>query len=106
MIDSKVEKLITLQEAAEIAPGYRPSQHASIEAVRRWARTGMRGIRLETIVAGGRRCTSAEAVQRFFERLTHARDHDPLENRRRRCSRTDSDKIKRELLEEHGIRLT
>jgi hypothetical protein len=34
---------------------------------------GVRGVRLETVMMGGRRYTSAEAVERFFARLTAAR---------------------------------
>ena len=36
----------------------------------RWARDGVRGVVLETIQVGGTKCTSAEAVQRYFDRLT------------------------------------
>jgi len=32
----------------------------------------IKGIRLETVMAGGVRVTSAEAIQRFFDRLTEA----------------------------------
>jgi hypothetical protein len=38
----------------------------------RWAQTGIRGIRLETIMVGGTRCTSTEALQRFFDMITAA----------------------------------
>lgn len=35
----------------------------------RWARFGVRGTKLETVVVGGRRYTSPAAVRRFIERL-------------------------------------
>jgi hypothetical protein len=35
-----------------------------------WAKGRLRGVRLETIRVGGSLCTSAEALQRFFERLS------------------------------------
>jgi len=73
MIDIEHEKLITLDDAVKFAPGFN-GKCASMAAIRSWATRGMRGVRLETIFAGGRRCTSPEAVQRFFEALTRARD--------------------------------
>jgi hypothetical protein len=36
----------------------------------RWAKDGFRGVVLETLQVGGTKCTSVEAVQRFFDRLT------------------------------------
>jgi len=40
----------------------------------RWYRRGVRGVRLETVVVGGRRFTSRAAIERFIERTTVARD--------------------------------
>jgi hypothetical protein len=74
MIDIRYEPLLSLEDAAKLAPGLRAGQHVSTASVHRWARTGMRGVRLETIVAGGRRCTTREALQRFFSRVTEERD--------------------------------
>lgn len=95
------ETLITLEDAAKLAPGYRPGRCASVAAVRRWAMVGMRGTRLETAIAGGRRCTSREALLRFFERLTAARDGAP--ERRPRAPRRALDAARRALKERHGI---
>jgi len=67
MIDITKEALVTFNEAAKFLPdGRRPS------AVTwwRWAQKGIRGHRLETVMAGGRRMTSAEAVIRFFAALS------------------------------------
>ena len=36
----------------------------------RWASHGCRGVRLETIQIGGTKCTSRQALQRFFAGLT------------------------------------
>src|SRR4051812_22303584 len=36
----------------------------------RWARFGLRGVRLETGRVAGNLCTSREALQRLFDRLT------------------------------------
>ena len=35
----------------------------------RWALKGVRGVRLEVVRVGGTLCTSAQALQRFFDRL-------------------------------------
>lgn len=40
----------------------------------RWRLRGIRGIKLETVLAGGKRYTSAEALQRFFTNSTLAAD--------------------------------
>lgn len=74
MIDMRLEPLITLEDAAKLVPGFRANCCTSVGAVRRWALEGMRGVRLETVIAGGRRCTSREALQRFISGLTEARD--------------------------------
>lgn len=63
------ERLLTLFLAAMTVP-CRPgggSVHPS--TLRRWARRGVRGVRLEVVVLGGAMCTSAPAIARFHERL-------------------------------------
>lgn len=64
-IDIASETIIPINRAHEHIPG-RP--HKS--TVWRWTQRGVRGHRLETIVAGGRRYTSVQAVQRFCDVLT------------------------------------
>ena len=63
------EKLLTLTEAAKIAPG-RP--HTA--SLTRWCKKGIRGVRLESLVCAGRRMTSREAVMRFVLATTTAAD--------------------------------
>jgi hypothetical protein len=72
-------------------------------SVRRLAARGVRGVRLETVMAGGRRCTSADAVQRFVARLTEGADTksaDRIAETRRRPSGVDARKA---LRVRHGI---
>jgi hypothetical protein len=64
MIDIANEHLRPLSKASAEVPG-RP--HTS--TVVRWARHGVRGVKLESVAIGGRRFTSAEAVARFLSRL-------------------------------------
>ena len=64
MIDTKSEQLRLLTKAASAVPG---NPHAS--TLIRWSLRGLRGIRLETVLVGGRRFTSIEAIARFLARL-------------------------------------
>ena len=73
MIDVDKEKLITLAQATKILPG-RPN----ITTVWRWRNRGVRGVTLETVLSGGRRFTSIEALRRFQERVTAAADGEPV----------------------------
>lgn len=66
------ETFLTLQQAAKRLPGRR-----HISSVFRYAHKGVRGIRLETIVVGGRRYTSVEALDRFIIATTAAADGKP-----------------------------
>jgi len=64
MIDLS-ESLLTLTSAAQSLPG---KPHSS--TLHRWRLRGIRGVRLETILIGGVRYTSREALQRFFNATT------------------------------------
>ncbi|MGC3971780.1 MAG: DUF1580 domain-containing protein [Pirellulales bacterium] len=72
MIDLKCEQVFTLTQAAksDLLPQRRFGKRPNIATFFRWAKRGLRGIVLETIQIGGAKCTSAEALQRFFERLS------------------------------------
>jgi hypothetical protein len=72
-IDITTERLISLDEAAKLIPG-KNGGTVHPETVKRYARTGKLGVRLETLVAGPRRCTSPPAIQRFLEAVTAASD--------------------------------
>jgi hypothetical protein len=41
----------------------------------RWSARGIKGIKLETTLVGGRRYVSLEALARFFERLNSSNSH-------------------------------
>lgn len=70
MIDTTTESVITLAEAARDTAGRR----LHLSTVHRWRLRGVAGVKLETVLIGGRRYTSREALQRFFARSTAARD--------------------------------
>jgi hypothetical protein len=67
MLDLAQESTLTFAEAARDPVLGRPVHIATIY---RWANKGVRGIRLETVMVGGRRLTTQEAMTRFFDRLT------------------------------------
>ena len=74
MIDPNSETLLSLADAARILPRRRGGKKPHISCLYRWTTAGCKGILLESIQVGGTRCTSREALARFFERLTCADD--------------------------------
>lgn len=69
MIDHRHEHLLTLAQAAATLPRF-SGKRIHVSTIYRWSSRGLRGVRLETLRVGGRMCTSEEALQRFFERLS------------------------------------
>ena len=72
MIDISTEAVVTLTEATHHLPRRRKGKRCAVSTLYRWADRGVRGVRLETIQVGGTKCTSWEALQRFFNRLSSA----------------------------------
>jgi len=70
MIDLASEELITLKDAAAILPRRRRGKKPAFSTTWRWTTRGLKRLKLETIRVGGTLCTSREALQRFFDRLT------------------------------------
>lgn len=64
------EKIITFGRAAELLPQVNGKRVHST-SVWRWARKGLRGVRLDCLRIGGRFVTSMEAVERFTEALAN-----------------------------------
>ena len=69
-IELSCETLISLAEAASLCPKRRRGKKPHVSCIYRWTSSGCRGVVLESIQVGGTRCTSRDALQRFFERLT------------------------------------
>lgn len=68
-IDLTREKPITFNEASSLLPdGRRPN----LSTWWRWSGPGIKGVQLETVYVGGRRYTTAEALQRFVAGVTAA----------------------------------
>src|SRR4051795_534998 len=70
VIDTRNETVVSLAQAADDLPRRRRGRKTHISTLYRWTTSGCRGVRLETIQVGATRCTSREALQRFFERLS------------------------------------
>jgi hypothetical protein len=70
VIDSQSEHVISFAQAADESPRRRRGRKIHVSCFYRWSTIGCRGVVLETIQIGGTRCTSREALQRFFERLS------------------------------------
>ena len=71
MIDIATEHVISFADAPQHLPRRRGGKRPNIATIYRWASAGCKGVRLESIQLGGTKCTSIEALQRFFDRLTN-----------------------------------
>jgi hypothetical protein len=88
MIDKSKEELMSMSKAANWLSKH--GRRVSFKTVYRWTTKGMAGVILESVQHFGRKYTSREALQRFFEAVELARE----EAKRRR---TPSDEIERRL---------
>jgi hypothetical protein len=68
-IDIQTETLIDLDEAAKLFPG-RDGGTIHPITIGLYTRRGKKGVILESVLAGPRRCTSIQAVARFIEAVT------------------------------------
>lgn len=68
-IDLFSEPLLRFDEAAKLLPR---QSRPSYTTWWRWSRRGIRGVRLDTVLCGGRRMTSAAALARFLAAVTAA----------------------------------
>jgi len=64
------ESVFPLAETPKHVPPRRGGKRLHQSTPFRWAKHGVRGVRLETIRIAGSLCTSVEALQRFFEALS------------------------------------
>ena len=71
MIDINNETLIPLNQVPRRVPPRANGKRVHISAVYRWTSRGVRGVILEAIKIGGTTYTSAEALQRFGDRLAN-----------------------------------
>lgn len=69
MVSLILEQTLPLQALAKLVPG-NCGRSVHYETLRRWARQGVQGVKLESKKLGGKRVSSLEAVDRFMEQLT------------------------------------
>src|SRR5689334_7087950 len=69
------ERLLTFAEAMRhpLLAKRRNGSRINASTLWRWHARGIRGVRLETLVVGGIKMTSEEALYRFCEQVTEAR---------------------------------
>ena len=91
-IDIAAETLLSVGQAARAVP-YRPN----VCTVWRWLERGVRGVRLESVLMGGRRFTSQEALERFFTATTAAANGTQATVRTPHARQKAIDKAKAEL---------
>ena len=92
MVSILDESILTMAEAAKRLPG-RPH----LSTLWRWRTRGIGGVCLETALYGGRRVTSIEALERFFEKTTAAADGNPAPTRTHRQRTAAVNRAEREL---------
>ncbi len=101
-IDTRLEELISLADAARLLPARRRGKRPHISCMYRWTTVGCRGVVLDSVMVGGTRCTSREAIARFIGRLS-ARDS---ARDRRPAPQAVTDQQLEQGLDDEGIMLT
>jgi len=101
MIDPMNEQIISLRDATKCLPVRRRGRPVHISCIYRWTLNGCKGIKLESIQVGGTRCTSREALGRFFERLSQASGIDA--DQTLPAMRTPSQRAKADAQAEHEL---
>lgn len=82
--------LIPLAEAAKLLPG-----KPHISTLHRWRVRGVRGVKLPTVMCGGRRCVARSAIFEFIYATTAVRENTaspatpPTRNRSREVQRAE-----------------
>jgi hypothetical protein len=72
VIDIEIEDVFPLTEVPEVVARLRGGRRVNLATVHRWTMAGCRGRKLEFLQVGGTRCTSLQALQRFFAGTTAA----------------------------------
>lgn len=73
-INIQVETLILVSKIPDHLPRQPNGKKLHVSAVYRWMKNGIQGVRLETIFIAGCRYSSLEAMNRFWHRVTEAKD--------------------------------
>ena len=71
MIDIGNEELTPIRQVPARLPPRANGKQVHVTTVSRWINHSVRGVKLESLKVGGTTYTSAEALQRFAEGLSH-----------------------------------
>ena len=99
MIDLQTEKPLTISKAMGLPQLRRNDRKPHVAQGYRWCSAGLKGIVLESIVIGGSRCTTSEAIDRWIARLS---GHDHMDSQPVRAPsrrQRDHDKAEKQLTE-------
>ena len=80
-IDFEVETLVAFNEARSAFPG---KKNIPLQTLHRWRLHGVRGAKLETVLVGGSRYTSREAINRFIAEQNRSEQPAPTLTRTQR----------------------
>lgn len=97
LIDVDSEELLTMNNARSAFPA---GKQLSLATLHRWRLTGVRGIRLETVLIGGLRYTSREAISRFIAAQNAADSPTPVVTNTQRRRQSEAARVE---LERMGI---
>jgi len=78
MVDIATEKVEALADCTKYVPLRRGQKRVHLATLYRWAERGCKGVKLEVLQVGGTKCSSAAALQRFFERLSAQANGEPV----------------------------
>jgi hypothetical protein len=70
MIDFQREQVLPLSQLRALILLRFPGRQVHLATLYNWTTVGFRGVVLESLQAGGARCSSLAALQRFFERVS------------------------------------
>jgi len=98
-INACTEELMKLAEAGRNCPG----GTVSPPTIYRWTKRGISGVRLETLSRGGVTMTSTEALQRFFEAVTEAKQAQAEAELDSLCEDVDRSERTEQALEAAGL---
>jgi len=66
------DALITLAEATKLLPRKGAGKTTSLDTMYRWCQKGLRGVRLQSKLVGGRRCTTRRWLDTFIEERSNS----------------------------------
>lgn len=102
MLSLTTETPATLHQIAAMFPGHGDKEQISYHTVYTWATTGVRGVVLETIMLGGKRLTTYQALDRFVQATNQKSKKDSTSTIRQAKSKRFL-AAKKRLKQNHGI---